>query len=77
MSACAGHINKTVLRRASCCWGVMLVSNAKRKVDRKAAPADQASEPEGAVGNALRSVYAKAVGEDIPQEMLDLLGKLK
>jgi len=28
------------------------------------------------VGHALRSVYAKTVGEDIPNELLDLLGKL-
>lgn len=29
------------------------------------------------VGHALRSVYAKTVSEDIPAELLDLLGKLK
>lgn len=28
------------------------------------------------VGNALRSVYQQTVNEDIPPEMLDLLGKL-
>jgi hypothetical protein len=28
------------------------------------------------VGNALRSAYQQAVSEDIPPEMLDLLGKL-
>jgi hypothetical protein len=28
------------------------------------------------VGHALRSVYAKTVGEDVPPELLDLLGKL-
>ena len=28
------------------------------------------------VGNALRSAYEQAVNEDIPPEMLDLLGKL-
>lgn len=28
------------------------------------------------VGNALRSAYQQAVNEDIPTEMLDLLGKL-
>ncbi len=30
----------------------------------------------GTVGNALRSVYDETVSEDIPGEMLDLLGKL-
>ena len=29
-----------------------------------------------AVGNALKSVYQQTVNEDIPPEMLDLLGKL-
>lgn len=28
------------------------------------------------VGNALRAAYQQAIGEDIPPEMLDLLGKL-
>jgi hypothetical protein len=28
------------------------------------------------VGNALRSAYQQAINEDIPPEMLDLLGKL-
>lgn len=30
----------------------------------------------GEVGSALRSVYDRALAEDIPPEMLDLLGKL-
>jgi hypothetical protein len=33
------------------------------------------SEP-GEVGHALRSIYDSTVGEPIPSEMLDLLGKL-
>jgi hypothetical protein len=32
--------------------------------------------PSGEIGNALRSVYDGALAEDIPREMLDLLGKL-
>jgi hypothetical protein len=36
---------------------------------KKRAPADD-------VGRALRSAYDEAVGESIPPEMLDLLGKL-
>jgi hypothetical protein len=35
---------------------------------RKSAPTE--------VGDALRSVYQRAIDEDIPPEMLDLLGKL-
>lgn len=35
---------------------------------RKTAPTE--------VGDALRSVYQRAINEDIPPEMLDLLGKL-
>ena len=54
----------------------MLVSNAKRKVERKALK-PKGGEPDGDVGNALRSVYRDAIEEAIPQEMLDLLGKLK
>lgn len=56
---------------------MILVSNAKRKIERKAAPAEKPNQPEGSVGQALRTVYKEAVEEDIPQEMLDLLGKLK
>jgi hypothetical protein len=32
--------------------------------------------PEGDVGGALRSAYQRMIDEDIPPEMLDLLGKL-
>ena len=32
--------------------------------------------PSGDVGNALRSAYQRMIDEDIPPEMLDLLGKL-
>jgi len=32
--------------------------------------------PSGEIGSALRSVYDRALAEDIPPEMLDLLGKL-
>jgi hypothetical protein len=32
--------------------------------------------PSGEIGSALRSVYDRALNEDIPPEMLDLLGKL-
>ena len=61
---------------ASRLWGVVLVPNAKRKVERKTAKPKGAA-PDSSVGHALRSVYERAVQEDIPQEMLDLLGKLK
>jgi hypothetical protein len=33
-------------------------------------------EPKAEFGNALRAAYRQAVEEDIPPEMLDLLGKL-
>lgn len=42
-------------------------------------PSDRRSNrrpPAGEVGNALRSVYQRTIAEDIPPEMLDLLGKL-
>jgi Anti-sigma factor NepR len=44
-------------------------------VDRRPKPKKKRNEsPE--VGHALRSVYQRTVNEDIPPEMLDLLGKL-
>lgn len=48
--------------------GVKAGANRKR---RSSPPKD-----EGHVSNALRSVYQRAVEEDIPAEMLDLLRKL-
>jgi hypothetical protein len=36
----------------------------------------RAAKDEGQVADALRSVYQRAVDEDIPSEMLDLLSKL-
>ena len=42
--------------------------SAERK-DRKRTPSSE-------IGSALRSVYDGALNEDIPPEMLDLLGKL-
>lgn len=67
-----------ILRRSAAgrLLGGMLVSNAKRKTDRKPAKG-AAEETDGSVGRALRSVYDEAVEEAIPDEMLDLLGKLK
>lgn len=62
---------------AAGCWGAVLVSNAKRKVERKVAKPKPVSAPDSNVGQALRTVYDEAVDEAIPQEMLDLLGKLK
>jgi len=42
----------------------------RRQADRNA----RKSEPQ--IGRALRSVYYETVGEAIPREMLDLLGRL-
>ena len=50
--------------------GPVRVPAAKRKL------ADDGMAPGGNVGNAVRSVYDEPVNEDIPGEMLDLLGKL-
>jgi hypothetical protein len=44
---------------------------AARRAGRKSGSAAQAG-----VGSALRSVYDEAVEEGVPQELLDLLGKL-
>ena len=45
-------------------------SSAASSRSRKKRPAP------GEVGNALRSAYQRVVDEDVPPEMLDLLGKL-
>jgi hypothetical protein len=42
----------------------------------RAKPAPRASGGERDVGAALRSVYQKTVEESVPDEFLDLLGKL-
>ncbi|WP_116235803.1 NepR family anti-sigma factor [Parasphingopyxis lamellibrachiae] len=50
-----------------------------RKPDKKniGTAADTSKDKDGAdIGDALRSAYDEAVSEDIPEEMLDLLGKL-
>jgi hypothetical protein len=57
-------------------------SRRRRRPDTdRANPAHAASRPRkkrgtGEVGHALRSAYQRMVEEDIPPEMLDLLGKL-
>ena len=43
---------------------------------RQTAAAGSARARAGEVGDALRTVYDDALNEDIPPEMLDLLGKL-
>ena len=58
-------------------------SRRRRKPDSddpRSSAADSRSrkkrEAPGEVGNALRSAYQRMIDEDIPPEMLDLLGKL-
>jgi hypothetical protein len=48
--------------------------DSKGSDDKARPPRRRAARPE--VGNALRAAYQQAVSEDIPPEMLDLLGKL-
>ena len=57
----------------------MALGDEKKMKRRAAGPA--AAKRDGVpadrdVGHALRSVYAKTVSEDVPSELLDLLGKL-
>jgi len=52
-----------------------LTSYAKKKKPRSERRGRRRP-PVNEVGDALRSVYDRAVAEDIPPEMLDLLGKL-
>lgn len=51
----------------------VLAETSDRKPDARRKP-KQAND--AAVGEALRSVYQKAVEEQVPDEFLDLLGKL-
>lgn len=56
-----------------------LAANEKRKDPAPMAKPEKRGgrgKKEGHVGNALRSVYQETVAEDVPPEMLDLLGKL-
>lgn len=51
--------------------------NKNRRSAKNSSPADgDGKGSDRDVGHALRSVYAKTVGEEIPSELLDLLGKL-
>jgi hypothetical protein len=60
-------------------WGRLALSDNKKTKNQTAASSSRESDRAGVnrdVGHALRSVYAKTVSEDIPPELLDLLGKL-
>lgn len=73
--------------RAFACGGVERLSGSKKAEDRKAGnnrvPAKGAAREQkkrkatgGAISRALRSVYDDTLGEDVPADFLDLLGKL-
>ena len=54
-----------------------MVNVLAQKTDRRPAPRKRAAKPEDAeIGRALRSVYQETVEEQVPDEFLDLLGKL-
>jgi len=55
-------------KRKTAADGDIHISNESKRAKKKAST--------GEVGSALRSVYDRALAEDIPPEMLDLLGKL-
>lgn len=60
-------------------WGRLALSDDKKNKKQSAATSSREGGRTGVnrdVGHALRSVYAKTVSEDIPPELLDLLGKL-
>jgi hypothetical protein len=59
-------------------WGRLALSDIKksRRSARQPSGAGDGEATDRDVGHALRSVYAKTVSEDIPDELLDLLGKL-
>jgi hypothetical protein len=49
---------------------------SKRSAKDSAESGGESKASDRDVGHALRSVYAKTVSEEIPSELLDLLGKL-
>ena len=52
-------------------------TDALREPARKTKSKDKASSDRNpVVGEALRSIYQRTIDESVPQEMLDLLGKL-
>jgi len=51
-------------------------SDPESDLSPTASRARKKRQPPGEVGHALRSAYQRMVEEDIPPEMLDLLGKL-
>ena len=54
-----------------------VVTVLAEKTDRKPSPRKAATKPhDAALGTALRSVYQKTVEERVPDEFLELLGKL-
>ena len=46
------------------------------KANSSKKPSQRSTEKDSDVGKALRTIYQKTIDESVPQEMLDLLGKL-
>ena len=51
-------------------------SSEKKKMDRSPERRGSKRGQSGDIGNALKTVYDRTLREEIPPEMLDLLGKL-
>jgi hypothetical protein len=61
--------------------GILALSDETKSTQEQAGPQTATDSRDGKkadrdVGHALRSVYSATVNEDIPSELLDLLGKL-
>jgi hypothetical protein len=59
-------------------WGILALSDDKKtkRGAKKASGAGGDDKADRDIGHALRSVYSKTVSEDVPPDLLDLLGKL-
>jgi hypothetical protein len=60
-------------------WGTLALSDDKKTRHGTKGPTGGSGDDAKSdrdIGHALRSVYSKTVSEDIPDELLDLLGKL-
>lgn len=73
--------------RGFACWGGERLSGSKKAGNRKAENRDVSAKGDaherkrrktasGPISRALRSVYDDTLGEDVPTDFIDLLGKL-
>ncbi|WP_157219287.1 NepR family anti-sigma factor [Flavisphingomonas formosensis] len=77
----AGTISRVALFDATKGMGGLALDDRNKKMatsdEGRAKPRSTKSPQQNNLGNALRTVYQEAVNEEVPQDLLDLLGKLR